>query len=293
MKKISVLFALLVIGVLITGGCTTVFEGSKSAGVGEDTLSRSKEVYGTEAYAPVPAPLATLAAEGDEQEVTSSSIPREQKIIKTADVRIEVLNVSASMKEVEEIARRYDGLIQTSSLYDQGQSHYTGTVTIRVPAEFFEKTLDEIIAIGKILSRSVQAEDVTEEYVDLDAQRTSLKNQLEQYNRLLSRAENVSEILNVQKEIERVQVQLDRIEGKMKYLDNRISLSTIAVSISEPVQVTTPQGYTLPGVISEGIAGFVDTVVWLFIAILTLLPLLIIGAAGYGIYRRYKKNRSG
>jgi predicted small secreted protein len=43
MKKISVLFALLVIGVLITGGCTTVFEGSKSAGVGEDTLSRSKE----------------------------------------------------------------------------------------------------------------------------------------------------------------------------------------------------------------------------------------------------------
>jgi hypothetical protein len=155
-------------------------------------------------------------------------------------------------------------------------------VTIRVPAEFFEKTLDEIIAIGKILSRSVQAEDVTEEYVDLDAQRTSLKNQLEQYNRLLSRAENVSEILNVQKEIERVQVQLDRIEGKMKYLDNRISLSTIAVSISEPVQVTTHTRIYSTRVISEGIAGFVDTVVWLFIAILTLLPLLIIGQQGTG-----------
>jgi hypothetical protein len=102
----------------------------------------------------------------------------------------------------------------------------------------------------------------------------------------------VSEILEVQKEIERVQVQLDRIVGRMKYLDNRIALSTITVSLTEPAQVEAPGGYSLPGVISDGIAGFVDTVVWLFVAILTLLPLILLGGAGYFVYQRLRKNKS-
>ena len=60
-----------------------------------------------------------------------------------------------------------------------------------------------------------------------------------------------------------------------------------------PLQVETPGGYSIPGVISEGIAGFVDTVVWLFIAILTLLPVLILAGAGYWVYQRRVKNRQG
>lgn len=86
-------------------------------------------------------------------------------------------------------------------------------------------------------------------------------------------------------------MQLDRIVGRMKYLDSRTSFSSITVSLSEPAQVEAPGGYSLPVVISDGIAGFVDTVVWLFIAILTLLPLIILGGAGYWVYQRWK-NRS-
>ena len=138
----------------------------------------------------------------------------------------------------------------------------------------------------------MNADDVTEEYVDLQAQRGALANQLIQYNRLLEKGQNVSEILEVQKEIERVQIELDRIVGRMKYLDSRTSFSTITVSLSEPAQVETPGGYSLPSVISDGIAGFVDTVVWLFVAILTLLPFILLGGAGYLLYQRRKNNRS-
>ena len=59
-------------------------------------------------------------------------------------------------------------------------------------------------------------------------------NQLEQYNRILTQAVNVSEILEVQREIERIQVELDRITGKMKYLDTRIAFSVITIRLSEP-----------------------------------------------------------
>ena len=295
MKKLSVLILLLLIGAMVTAGCTA-FEGTQPATFTEDTLSRSKAAYESEnyGYAPAPAPQATQAAWGyDEKSAdkTGTSLP-EQKIIRTADIKAEVTNVSESAERVKEVAKRHDGQVQSSSVYAGSQNRYSGTVTIRVPAERFDDALADIVAIGRVLSSSVTADDVTEEYVDLVAQRDSLSNQLAQYNRLLAKGQNVSEILDVQKEIERVQVQLDRIVGRMKYLDSRTSFSTITVSLSEPAQVEAPGGYSVPAVISDGIAGFVDTMVWLFIAILTLLPLILLGGAGYWVYQRWKKNRS-
>lgn len=295
MKKLSVLILLLLIGAMVTAGCTA-FEGTQPATFTEDTLSRSKAAYESEnyGYAPAPAPQATQAAWGyDEKSAdkTGASLP-EQKIIRIADIKAEVTNVSESAERVKEVAKRHDGQVQSSSVYAGSQNRYSGTVTIRVPAERFDDALADIVAIGRVLSSSVTADDVTEEYVDLVAQRDSLSNQLAQYNRLLAKGQNVSEILDVQKEIERVQVQLDRIVGRMKYLDSRTSFSTITVSLSEPAQVEAPGGYSVPAVISDGIAGFVDTVVWLFIAILTLLPLILLGGAGYWVYQRWKKNRS-
>lgn len=295
MKKLSVLILLLLIGAMVTAGCTA-FEGTQPATFTEDTLSRSKAAYESEnyGYAPAPAPQATQAAWGyDEKSAdkTGASLP-EQKIIRIADIKAEVTNVSESAERVKEVAKRHDGQVQSSSVYAGSQNRYSGTVTIRVPAERFDDALADIVAIGRVLSSSVTADDVTEEYVDLVAQRDSLSNQLAQYNRLLAKGQNVSEILDVQKEIERVQVQLDRIVGRMKYLDSRTSFSTITVSLSEPAQVEAPGGYSVPAVISDGIAGFVDTMVWLFIAILTLLPLILLGGAGYWVYQRWKKNRS-
>ena len=295
MKKLSVLILLLLIGAMVTAGCTA-FEGTQPATFTEDTLSRSKAAYESEnyGYAPAPAPQATQAAwvyDEKSADKTGASLP-EQKIIRIADIKAEVTNVSESTERVKEVAKRHDGQVQSSSVYAGSQNRYSGTVTIRVPAERFDDALADIVAIGRVLSSSVTADDVTEEYVDLVAQRDSLSNQLAQYNRLLAKGQNVSEILDVQKEIERVQVQLDRIVGRMKYLDSRTSFSTITVSLSEPAQVEAPGGYSVPAVISDGIAGFVDTLVWLFIAILTLLPLILLGGAGYWVYQRWKKNRS-
>lgn len=293
MKLISVLILLFFIGALLTAGCTA-FEGTQHGNIAGDSLSRAKG-YESEEYAALPmsyAPVATPAPSSYGGAINSVSSLPEQKIIQAADMKIEVINVSMSAEKVQDVATAYEGLIQSSSVYAGNQNRYSGTVTIRVPAAQFDATTADIRTIGKVLSSSVNADDVTEEYVDLQAQRGALTNQLIQYNRLLAKGQNVSEILEVQKEIERVQIELDRIVGRMKYLDSRTSFSTITVSLSEPAQVQTPGGYSLPSVISDGIAGFVDTVVWLFVAILTLLPFILLGGAGYLLYQRRKNNRS-
>ncbi|MDD1725028.1 MAG: DUF4349 domain-containing protein [Methanospirillum sp.] len=294
MKYVLVLVFLLGIVTLLFAGCTAnehslpgtqeMKSFSTEGGYGEaEYTARDKVEMAYEA--PVPAPA--MASQSSMQTVS----PSDQKIIKTADISLETQNVSITTDKVTEVASRFNGTIQSSLVSAGRQDRYTGSVTIRVPVKEFDPAVAGILVLGKVLSSSLQAEDVTEQYVDLEAQKNALVNQLVQYNRIMAKGENVSDILEVQREIERVQVELDRIVGKMKYLESRTSYSTIPVRISEPAQVEPPGGYSFAAVVNDGIAGFIDMVVWLFIAILTLLPLILLGAAGYLVYRRWKRRR--
>ncbi|HIH27251.1 MAG TPA: DUF4349 domain-containing protein, partial [Methanoregulaceae archaeon] len=134
-------------------------------------------------------------------------------------------------------------------------------------------------------SESLSADDVTEEYVDLQARRTALASQLVQYNRIMERAENVSEILEVQVQIERVQVELDRIDGRLKYLDNRVDYATITVALQEPEPVGGGEGFSFVSVINESIAGFLAVTAGLIIILISIIPLIILGAVAYVLYR--------
>src|SRR5512136_446114 len=105
----------------------------------------------------------------------------------------------------------------------------TGSVIIRVPAKEFETTLTGVQAIGTVKSVSTQGRDVTEEFVDLQAQKTSYQNQLAQYNEIMKRAVNVEDVIVIQQQIDRVQTELNRLEGRLKYLNSQIDFSTITI----------------------------------------------------------------
>src|SRR5690606_7315198 len=138
---------------------------------------------------------------------------------------------------------------------------------------------------GTLKSQSIQAEDVTEEYVDLQAQRNALANQLAQYQRIMEKAENVSEIMEVQVPIERVQVEIDRIDGRLTYLNSRVDFATITVSFREPEPVGSGAGPSFTSVINEAIAGFVGVAAALFVILISIIPLIILALIVYAIYR--------
>ena len=161
-------------------------------------------------------------------------------------------------------------------------------LTMRVPAQAFDSAITEIKALGSLKSESLSASDVTEEYVDLQARRSALASQLTQYNRVMEKAENVSEILQVQVQIERVQVEIDRIDGRLKYLDNRVDYATITVTLEEPEPVGGGEGISLISVINESIAGFLAVTAGLIIILISIIPLIILGIIAYVIYRWWK-----
>jgi hypothetical protein len=101
----------------------------------------------------------------------------------------------------------------------------------------------------------------------------------------MKKADKVEDVITVQQQIDRVQTELDRLEGRLKYLNNRIDLSTITVNLQEPEPVGGESGHSFVAAINEGIGGFLGMIDALIILIFTIIPLLVIGGAAYGIYR--------
>jgi hypothetical protein len=233
--------------------------------------------------APVPVP--TIAPTAGSGTVTDT------KIIKTAYITIEVKDVTGSVDTLRNLVTAKGGYLSSSSVSEGYNNRLSGTVVLRIPQAEFDNTLAGVKAIGIVKSVSTQGEDVTEEYVDIQAQKTSYQNQLAQYNEIMKKAVKVSDVIEIQQQIDRVQTELNRLEGRLKYLNSRIDMSTITVSLQEPEPVGGETGYNFVNTINEGIAGFFGMIDFIIILLFTLLPLLILGAIGYGIYRWRKGNQ--
>jgi hypothetical protein len=182
------------------------------------------------------------------------------------------------------------GYVSSSSISEGYNNRLSGSVVLRVPASEFDATLTGVKAIGTVKSVSTQGEDVTEEYVDVQAQKASYETQLAQYNQIMKRATNVSDVIEIQQQIDRVQLQLNQLEGRLRYLNSRIDLSTITVSLQEPEPLGGESGPSFISALNEGISGFFGMIYGMIVIALTLLPLIIFIAIVYGIYR-WRKGR--
>ena len=240
----------------------------------------------TEGYA-VPVPAATAVP------IIATGSGIETKIIKTAYITIEVTDVTGSVDQLKNLVTAKGGYLSSSSVSEGYNGRLTGTVVLRIPQAEFENTLAGVKAIGSVKSVSTQGEDVTEEYVDIHAQKTSYQNQLAQYNEIMKKAVKVSDVIEIQQQIDRVQTELNRLEGRLKYLNSRIDLSTITVNLQEPEPLGGESGPSIVSAINEGISGFFGMIYALIVVLLTLLPVIILGVIGYGIYRWRKGKQPG
>jgi flagellar basal body-associated protein FliL len=231
----------------------------------------------------VPAPVPTSAPSAPGTDIDT-------KIVKTAYITLEVKDVPGSVDTLKTMVTAKGGYLSSSSIQEAYNNQLSGTVVLRIPQAEFENTLAGVKAIGIVKSVSAQGEDVTEAYVDIQAQKNSYQNQLAQYNEIMKKAVKVSDVIEIQQQIDRVQTELNRLEGRQKYLDSRIDMSTITVTLQEPEPVGGESGHSFVTSVNEGIAGFFGMIDAIIIILLTLLPIILIGGFGYGIYR-WKKGK--
>lgn len=214
------------------------------------------------------------------------------KVVRTAWISLEVPDAMETRDALASLAGGCGGYVASLSMERGYGGRISATLVMRVPEAAFEDVVRRVGEVGKVLSQSVKAEDVTEDYYDLRARREAFADQLAQYRKIMERAGTISEVLEIQREIERVQVEIDRIDGRLKYLSNRVEYATITVSFSEPEPVGTGSGPSLTSVINESIAGFLAVSAALVIILVSVIPLIILGSAVYLAIRWAKMRRT-
>jgi hypothetical protein len=287
--KKSIAAVLIVIAAVLFAGCGSLLQTSQST---MESVSRGSGglTYGGVVPAPTYAPSAKIA--GDQVAGTNAADQGVQtKIIKTGQVTLEVPQVPPAIDQIRSIAESNGGYLSSSNVYTSQNDRKTGYAVIRIPADRFDPVMEALAPLGKVLSSSEQRSDVTEQYVDLTIQNESYHTQLENYYRLMTKADKVEDIIKIQAQIDQITMSLNQVEGRLRYLNSQIDLSTITVNLQEPEPVGGETGYNIVTAINEGIAGFFGMISAIIILVFSVIPLIIIGLVVYAAYRWHRKRK--
>ena len=241
-------------------------------------------------------------AEAEKSEQSNQPINR--KIIRDADLSLESESPDETQKKITEIVENKGGFVvetQQSSSNTRSSGRDTVTMTIRIPAEKFSESLDEIrMTANRILIETVKGQDVTEEFIDIEA-RLKAKRALEtQFLEIMKRANSVEDALKVESQLSQVRTEIEQIEGRKRFLENRISLSTMKLRIQTPAAISASgRGffYRLTEAVSSGFEAAMDFILGLITVIIALLPFfLFIGLPGFlglrYLWRRFIRRRT-
>lgn len=189
------------------------------------------------APAPAPSPSPSPSPQGAGSASTSPgpsevAAVRGPMLIYTAELTMAVFEVGAALTQIEELSREVGGFLARRD---------DMSITIRVPVAVFDRALKRIEKSGDMLHRNVTAQDVTEEFRDLEVRLRNARAVRDRLEQLLAKAVKVEESVTVERELERVTGELERLAGKIKFLKDRAAFSTITVSFQPKRQETLSQ----------------------------------------------------
>jgi ABC-type Na+ efflux pump permease subunit len=213
------------------------------------------------------------------------------QLIKEANVTMKVDRVSEAGTRVKQLVRNLGGYItmENTTLSDEAGSYRSATLTIRLPQGNLDRFLDAAGNVGKILSESISATDVSKELVDTEARIRNLQAEEKALQQIMNRAGKIPEVLEVSRELARVRGEIEQAQGNLNYMRSQVAYSTVNLSLSE--NMVTPAVNAKPGigtVISNtaqeawsALYGFLLGLVSLAIWLIFFLP--VIGLILYGI----------
>ncbi len=172
-----------------------------------------------------------LAASQGGVDQSENQIIIQPKIIKEGYLTLKVENYTTQKIYIQDIIKKFRGYISTENEINTIE-RIENTFSIRVDAVAFDSLIAEMEKIAiKVDSRSVQSQDVTEEYIDVEARIKTKKIYEQKYFDLLKQANKVSEIIELQNQLKMLREEIESMEGRMRYLNNKIAMSTLNLTI--------------------------------------------------------------
>jgi hypothetical protein len=222
----------------------------------------------------------------------------DQKIIKNGYLQLVVDKVAAATDSITKLAKDDGGFVQNSSTNVRADGTYSGDITVRVPVAKFDAAMADIQKLAvQVKSSNATGQDVTEQYTDLQAQLRNAQAQEQTYLAILKQAKNVQDTLAVQAQLGAIRSQIESLQGRIQYLANTTSYSTISVSLEEEPLVRAPTKEFRPWtIIKMAVQTLIETVQAIIAGLIWALIvwggiLLPLGLILYVIYRVWKRKR--
>jgi hypothetical protein len=265
-------------------------EGAQATGAGEAPMvgeegggSTAKGVAASQDQAGTPVP---------------GSVPAiGPRVIQTASLNVSVPKgrFEESVDEARSIAVRLGGFV-VSSTASQGRERtlVSGSLVVRVPARSYADAMRSLAGLGRVEARDESGQDVSQEFVDLEARARHLRAVETQLLELLDRANTVAAALAVQSQLNQVQLELEQARGRLQYLEDQVSFATISLAVHERLPVAAKGDNGGWGIVEAWRTaghGFVTVIGWMLIAAATAAPALIVLGLGLLIGRRFVRRR--
>lgn len=241
-----------------------------------------------------------------ESPAPEQEVPSEQKVIREATLSLRVENTDTAVGTIRGVAQWHKGDVYSVNISENGSGVRSGSVTIKVPTENFEKALAGVKEVATLVVReTISNQDVTEEFVDMSARLKNKKAEEMAFVKILEKAEKTTDIIAVTRELSRVRGEIEVMEGRLRFMESRTQMATITLQISEDQTVAFVETWRPWQEVKDAVNGLIKSmqgfVSFVIVLIVTLLPLAIL----YGLllfalwrvvrwlYRKMRKKPEG
>jgi hypothetical protein len=205
------------------------------------------------------------------------SVPIDRKIVRNGSLDLEVSSLDKALAGIRAETEKAGGYITNESQRRDEYGARQGAITCRLPAGKLGAALVSFQALGRTESVNVQADDITEQYFNLEIRLRNQQRLEERLVKLLDKPGNkVVDLLEVEREVARVRGEIDELEGRRRFWDSQVSFSTLTVALREPRPVITGGGGgvwdTLKRAATQSGENLVATVAWLIAALGAVIP---------------------
>jgi Domain of unknown function (DUF4349) len=256
------------------------------------------------------------AQDSEQSRGAESAAAPDRDIITTASATVVVDDISAAAAMIADAATSRDGYVESMSIGRSGEvmpvDPMTGMVydtsmpypsppdgawiTVRVPAEGLQSLVDQLSGLGEVTASSVNRQDVTTVTLDLEARVASAQASVDRLTLLMTQAGSLADLIAAESALAERQATLESYQQQLKYYDEQVAMSTLTVSLVQPVETVTADPAGFGDGLTAGWNGLVATLNGIVIAIGFLIPWIvvvtIVGLIVWGIVRLVRRRRT-
>ena len=238
-------------------------------------------------------------SQADQSQLINGAVDR--KIIRNADLSLEVDSPAEAQHRIASIAESQGGFVVTSEAKqrehtDPSKRTLDIKLVVRIPSDKFGAALDEIKKLASNLpAENVTGQDVTEDFIDLEARIKTQKALELQFIEIMKQARKVEDALEVQRQIAEVRTEIEQLEGRRRFLENRSSLSTITVNIQAPKVITvnpTGYGHSIREAVSDSLELASGMLTFFVRFVIMIVPVFVFVLLPSGLILRYFVRRA-